>query len=129
MTPTDQRFWELADERCADPRITRSTMMGLPCLRWQGQFFACLDRRNGDLVVKLSASRVDELVDAKQGGSFAPAGRRFKQWATIRVAHQHLWAGYLAEALSFVMRGPGPSPDPTPDAGPARSRRPPRTRR
>ena len=37
----------------ARPGVTRSTMMGLPCLRLHSAFFASSDRRSGDLLVKL----------------------------------------------------------------------------
>jgi hypothetical protein len=102
MTPAEDQFWELAQTLAADPRVTRSTMMGLPCLRLDGRFFASLDQRSGELVVKLAEARVNELVEAGVAGPFAPAGRRFKQWATISLARQHLWAQYLAEAKAFA---------------------------
>ena len=53
-------------------------MMGFPCLRIDGAFFASLDHRTGHLIIKLPADRVDELVDVGTGQSFAPNGRRFK---------------------------------------------------
>ena len=40
MTPAEERFWALAEAISANAHVTRSTMMGLPCLRWDGQFFA-----------------------------------------------------------------------------------------
>ena len=81
--PGEAQFW---DARRADARpagVTRSTMMGLPCLRIDGQFFASFDRRTGDLLVKLPEARVDQLVAAGRADSFAPAGRRFREWAAI----------------------------------------------
>ena len=48
-------------------------MMGLPCLRVNGQFFASFDRRTGDLVVKLSEQRVNELIERGEAHPFAPA--------------------------------------------------------
>ena len=65
-------------------------MMGFPCLRVDGKFFASTDRATGDLLVKLPEARVDELVDTGRAESFAPAGRRFREWAAIpcaQVAH------------------------------------------
>jgi hypothetical protein len=56
-------------------------MMGLPCLRREGAFFAAWDRGTGALLVKLAPTRVDELLAA---GPFAPAGRRFRQWSRCR---------------------------------------------
>jgi hypothetical protein len=102
MSPADDHFWALAEALTTDPHVSRSTMMGLPCLRWDGTFFASLDRRSGDLVVKLAENRVDEVISAGRAGPFVPAGRRFKQWAAISVAHQDLWADYLTEAKEFA---------------------------
>jgi hypothetical protein len=68
------RFWDLAEPLLAQPGIERSTMMGLPCLRVHGAFFASCDRRSGDLLVKLPQQRVDELVAAGRVHAFAPAG-------------------------------------------------------
>src|SRR5262249_7496937 len=46
-------FDRLAESLLAQPDVSRSTMMGLPCLRRSGAFFASYDRRTGNLVVKL----------------------------------------------------------------------------
>ena len=66
MLPGEARFWDLAEPLLGRPSVTRSTMMGLPCLRWNGAFFASCDRRTGDLLVKLAEARVDELVAAER---------------------------------------------------------------
>lgn len=52
-------------------------MMGFPCLRVDGAFFASCDHRSGDLIVKLPEARVRELIAEKTGKPFAPAGRIF----------------------------------------------------
>ena len=83
MLPGEARFWDLAEPLLGQPGVTRSTMMGLPCLRWNGAFFASCDRRTGDLLVKLAETRVDELVATGRAQPFAPAGRRFREWAAI----------------------------------------------
>jgi hypothetical protein len=70
----EQLFWHLAEELLQDPAVTRSTMMGYPCLRVHGHFFACVDRRTGDLVVKVPPARVGELVADGIGLPFAPNG-------------------------------------------------------
>jgi hypothetical protein len=102
MTRGEDDFDHLASELTADPRVTRSTMMGLPCLRWDGRFFASFDRRTGKLVVKLPEGRVDELISSGQAESFAPAGRRFREWASIEPARTARWSQLLDEALTFV---------------------------
>jgi hypothetical protein len=51
------RFWTSAEPFLALSGVSSSTMMGLPCLRIDGQFFASYDRGTGDLLVKLDAAR------------------------------------------------------------------------
>lgn len=75
----EELFWELVESMYADPAVQRSTMMGLPCVRIDGRFFACLDRSHS-LVVKLPVARGRQLVDAGHGQPFAPAGRTFREW-------------------------------------------------
>jgi hypothetical protein len=60
----EARFWELAAPLLEQAGITRSTMMGFPCLRLHGDFFATCDRRSGDLVVKLDEEQITRLIDA-----------------------------------------------------------------
>jgi hypothetical protein len=93
-------FWELAAPLLGGAGVTRSTMMGFPCLRLHGDFFASCDHRTGDLVVKLDAARVDELVARGAAEPFAPNGRRFREWATVPRARRRTWAGLLDEALA-----------------------------
>lgn len=102
ITAGESRFWDLAEPLLAHPGVERSTMMGLPCLRIQGAFFASCDRRNGDLLVKLPEARVDELVAAERAHAFAPAGRRFREWAAIPPERSRTWKRLLDEALAFV---------------------------
>jgi hypothetical protein len=80
----EELFWDLVEPMYADPAVQRSTMMGLPCVRLDGRFFASLDRRTGALRVKLSSERVRQLIDAGHGQPFAPAGRTFREWSRSR---------------------------------------------
>lgn len=102
LTSGEERFWDLAERLLADDGVERSTMMGLPCLRIHGAFFASCDRKTGDLLVKLPEARVDQLVAAGRAHSFAPAGRRFRQWAAIPPDRSRTWRRLLDEALVFV---------------------------
>jgi uncharacterized protein YndB with AHSA1/START domain len=95
-------FAELAEPLLASATATRSTMMGLPCLRRAGAFFAGWDRHTGALLVKLSRARVDELLGSGATEPFAPAGRRFQQWAAIPPHRVNSWPGLLDEAMRFV---------------------------
>jgi hypothetical protein len=80
--------------------VTRSTMMGFPCLRLHGDFFATCDRRSGDLVVKLDEEQVTRLIDAGRAEPFAPNGRRFREWAAIPYERRRTWSRQLDTALA-----------------------------
>ena len=95
-------FWELAQQLLAEPDVTQSTMMGYPCLRSNGAFFACVERGTGHLIVKLPASRVSELTAAGQALPFAPNGRTFREWAAFPVADPAEWRALLTEARHFA---------------------------
>ena len=101
-TPGEDKFWDLAEPLLGRTDVTRSTMMGFPCLRVRGLFFASTDRATGALLVKLPEARVDELIDAGQAEPFAPAGRRFREWASIPYERARTWKRLLGEALEFV---------------------------
>jgi hypothetical protein len=105
----EARFGALAEPMLAQAGVSRSTMMGLPCLRIDGQFFGSFDRRTGDLLVKLPEERVEQLVDAGRAHTFAPAGRRFREWAAISPTRRRCWPALLKEALAFVAAQP-PAP-------------------
>ena len=62
-----------------------------------------IDRKTGNLVVKLPASRVTELVASGQALPFAPGGRTFREWATFSVPDRAVWVVLLDEARSFAM--------------------------
>ena len=107
MTTADVRareelFWELAEDLLTEPAVTRSTMMGYPCLRTNGAFFACIERSTGHLIVKLPAERVTELVACGQALPFAPNGRVFREWAAFPDPDCDEWIALLEEARAFV---------------------------
>lgn len=101
-TPGETKFWAVAEPLLARHGVEESTMMGLPCLRIHGAFFASCDRKTGDLLVKLPEARVDQLVEAGRAQSFAPAGRRFREWAAIPPERSRTWKRLVDEALAFV---------------------------
>lgn len=95
-------FWELAEPLLEHEAVIKGTMMGFPCLRVNGDFFASQDHRTGDLIVKLPANRVLDLIDTEVGEPFAPAGRRFKEWVLIPNRDVALWRSLISEARTFV---------------------------
>jgi SAM-dependent methyltransferase len=93
---------ELTDDLLYHPAVGRSTMMGRPCVRRAGRFFASFDPEADCLVLKLPAQRVEALIDDGTGEPFAPNGRVFREWVTIPAPHPSAWARVLAEALDFA---------------------------
>jgi hypothetical protein len=95
-------FDDVAVALLAQPGVSPGTMMGFPCLRIDGEFFASCDHRTGDLIVKLPRARVEELIDADVGKPFAPAGRTFREWVLVEDRDATRWAALMAEARLFV---------------------------
>lgn len=102
----EEMFWDLVEPMYADPAVRRSTMMGLPCVRLDGRFFASLDRRTGALLVKLPHQRVTQLIANGHGEPFAPAGRVFREWVAIPRPERGQWRDLLAEARSHAAGRP-----------------------
>ncbi|NUP46847.1 MAG: hypothetical protein HOW97_05960 [Catenulispora sp.] len=82
--------------------VTTGTMMGFPCLRRAGAFFASCDHRSGDLIVKLPRNRVEQLITAGVGRPFAPAGRTFREWVLIDDRDKTHWTELIDEARAFA---------------------------
>lgn len=99
--PTEY-FWQIADEFLALAHVSKGKLMGFPCLRINGDFFATAEHKTGDLIVKMDKDRVAELIVSKNTLPFAPAGRVFKEWARIPQRDKRVWTKLLKEAMSFV---------------------------
>jgi len=70
-------FWGTAAPLLSSGGATEGALMGFPCPRMGGEFFATCDHRTGDLIVKLPQARVQELIGLGVDQAFAPAGRVF----------------------------------------------------
>jgi hypothetical protein len=95
----DDEFWEAAAPVLERPGVTRSTMMGYPCLRLQGDFFASWDSRQLALVVKLDRQTVAALIAEGLGERFAPSGRPFREWLSIPRSARESWPDRLDAAF------------------------------
>ena len=101
-TEAGEYFWELVEPLLAEDGIEEGSLMGFPCLRFNGAFFATCDHRTGDLIVKLPAARVEEMVEAGNGAPFAPAGKVFREWVLVENRDETVWLGLLDEARAFA---------------------------
>ena len=95
-------FADISTSALAHPHVATGTMMGFPCLRVAGAFFASCDPRTGDLIIKLPRERVQLLIRAGIGKPFAPAGRIFHEWVLIDDRDETRWAELIDEARIFV---------------------------
>ncbi len=87
----------------SDPHVAESQMFGMPCLKLGNKAFAGFFKQN--LVVKIGAPRVAELLKAKAGRKFDPSGmgRPMKEWTMIpESATAKKWLALAAEAKAFV---------------------------
>ena len=99
----DKLFWDLAQPMLITGEADKGTMMGFPCLRVQGKFFASLERETNNLIVKLPAERVKAMVSEGTGLSFAPNGRVFREWVMFDKADESQWEALLKDAREFVL--------------------------
>ena len=95
-------FHEMSAPALSRPDVATGTMMGFPCLRVEGAFFASCDHRTGDLIVKLPRDRVTQLIADGVGKPFTPAGRTFREWVLIDDRDETRWAELIDEARTFV---------------------------
>jgi len=101
----EELFWQLAGELMRqDTRVEEGTIMKGRCLRAHGEFVALPDFKGAGLVVKLSRSRVQELLEAGVGESFAPAGRVFKEWVSVPLQDAELWGDLMRESVERAVR-------------------------
>ncbi len=68
-------FWRTAAALMGRPDVSKGTLMGFPCLRVGGGFFATSDHRSGDLIVKLPRDRVQEVIAKGEGEAFTGRSR------------------------------------------------------
>ena len=70
-------FWEVSAAALAPSDVAAVTMMGFPCLRTSGAFFASCDHRTGDLIVKRPRHRVQQLIQAGEASRSPPRAGPF----------------------------------------------------
>ena len=77
-------------------------MLHSPGLRTGGTFYA-FATPEGDVVLKLPAARVDELVGAGQGAPCSPRpGRPMREWVVLPAPDEGTCLAYVLEARAFV---------------------------
>ena len=93
---------DVVAEAVEHPGVEIGTMMDSACLRVNGDFFAMRHSKTGELIVKLSESRIGGLVAAGVGKTFAPNGRVFREWMAVAPVQADQWSSLVDEARRFV---------------------------
>jgi hypothetical protein len=90
-----------------NPGLETARMFGSNGLRTESGKFAGFVRGD-ELVVKLPADRVSELLESGEGSVFdAGRGRPMKEWVALHPADEAVIEGYLLEARAFVASAVG----------------------
>jgi hypothetical protein len=101
--PSLKLFQALVDEfASADSGITRSQMMGMPCLKVRGKMFA--GYWQGAMVFKLSGDEHKQALALKGAHLFDPSdmNRPMKEWVVVPYAHKPKWRSLAQGALDYV---------------------------
>lgn len=104
MMPDDNSLYARLSERFLCDGVERGSMMGYPCLRFMGSFFASEERGSGHLIVKLNEIQVTEAIRNGVGLPFKPAGRVFKEWLLIPEHDEAVWYDLISKALDQAKR-------------------------
>ena len=97
-----EQFATVAEDLLArDATVERGRMLQSPGLRAAGRFFAFVT--TSDLVVKLPARRVAELIDSGTGRPCEiRRGAPMREWVRLSPTDSRACARYLGEARDFV---------------------------
>ena len=84
-----------------DDAVEQGPIMRSTGLKTGGKFFAFA--RSGELVVKLPAARVAELVASGDGGPFVGSRDRvMREWVVLRPPDERACAAWVDEARAFA---------------------------
>jgi hypothetical protein len=106
MPRTPEEIWKpIADEELRSSGVTGGTGFGRSeGLRIESKIYAMLV--NGELVVKLPKTRVDELVESGVALRFEPGtGRVMKEWLSVPPSSSRRWKALVRESKAFVGAG------------------------
>jgi len=97
-------YVDLVDKLLKHEGVSLSTVVNYPCLRYRGEF-VCMYLRNDDsLLVKITAERVNELINSGIGREFSPTGKKFREWVRVNDEHQDIFEQLMLEALDFAIQ-------------------------
>lgn len=94
-------FDPIVAEYLALPGVDIGPMFGSEGVRIRGKVFAFVGYR-GTLVVKVPATRADELEAAGDGERMRMSGRTMREWVVLDPGRTDRWPAVTAEAFAYV---------------------------
>jgi len=107
-TPLEDLFQSVSRRLLEEhPEDEQGRMLQSVGLKTSGKFFAFPTK--GELVVKLPAARVEELIASGAGQPCNPRGqgRPMREWVRLTPPHEAACAAYVTEARDFVVAQAG----------------------
>lgn len=95
-------YQKIVDKILLEKGVELSTMMKAPCLRYKGDFITMMFAKEESLIIKVSSSRVNEIVANNQGNEFKFTKKRFKEWVLIPLDFEEEYESYIYEALEYA---------------------------
>jgi len=95
-------YRKAANDLLWEPGVEESTMMGTPCLRYEGEFFTMMFEREEALIIKVSPERVVELIEKDIGMEFNFTKKKFKKWVLILLDYEKSYEAYMREGLEYA---------------------------
>src|SRR5215471_13270272 len=99
----EARYEDLVADLVGEPGVTppQGGGFGRSAIRLNGKIFVMFVR--GQLVLKLPAGRVDDLIAGGHGTRFdANKGKPMREWVTLARGSDLAWLPLAREALSFA---------------------------
>jgi hypothetical protein len=98
---TEDPFAAITAALLGEPDVDEGTGFGSSDgLRTSGRIFAM--QKAGELVVKLPAGRVAELLASGGVRSFVVGRRTMREWVCVKPGAEHDWEALAREALAYV---------------------------
>ncbi|MFJ6651634.1 MmcQ/YjbR family DNA-binding protein [Microbacterium sp. NPDC091313] len=102
MAAAHELFDPIARDHLALADVDMGRMFGTEGLRVRGKVYAFVGH-DGDLIVKVHAARVADLVDSDGAQPMVMRGRPMREWVTVGPdAGATRWAELIDEARAFV---------------------------
>jgi len=95
----------LVEELVETSSAKSGQMFGMPCLKYQGKFFAGYAEKAETMVFKLTGEAHSQALALEGARLFDPSGmgRPMKEWVEVPHEHASRWGELAREALDYCV--------------------------